>query len=794
LRELTPVEASPDELAARLSMTGLAVDQILKTGEGISGVVVGKVLEIKELEGAKSDVILVTVDGGGGPTQVICGARNFKTGDLVPYAVPGSTLPDGREIGAKEIPSLGVTSNGMLCSARELGLSDDHKGIFVLDGDLKVGEDLRVALGLDDVVLELDVMPNRPDCLSMVGIAREVAAIYDLPLHEPAFDLREEGDPADKLASVVIRDAAGCPRYSARIVVGVNAKASSPWWMARRLLACGMRPISAVVDVTNYVMLERGQPLHGFDLPSLGERSVVVRKPTKGEKTLTTLDGVSRALERDDLLICDASRPVAFAGIMGGAETEVTDATTEVLIESAHFEEIRILRTARRLGLRTEASVRFERGTDPEGTLRAADRAASLIAQIAGGTVARGVIDEYPRRWKPKPVRLAIARANELIGIHSTADEMAGALRVLGCEVTASSRTSLRVVPPSWRPDLKIEEDLVEEVARIYGFDRIPATLPSGSRSGGLSREQALRRAARRALLGAGLSEAQTLSLISPATLELLSLPDSHPWRNVLALANPLSEDESVLRPSLIPGLLTAARYNVSHRNTSIALFEIGVRFTPSQAELPVETLECAWVMTGPTPETWHAQRTYDFFDAKGVLESIGDAIGVREWSVAPSEQNLPFHPARCADVIVAGEKVGVVAELHPRAAAALDLPGRVAIGSVELAALFEAAVEVAPGDVGRFPPAERDLAIVLPETIPAAEVEKLIRDAAGALLERVALFDVFRGAQAGEGNVSLAWTLTFRDPDRTLTDEEIDAAVASIEQAVTGRGWSLRR
>ena len=789
LREFTPVEAGADELARRLPIAGLQVEEVIRTGSGIEGVVVGKVLEISEIPGA-TKIIHVKVDAGNGPREIVCGARNFAVGDLVPVALPGATLPNGMEIARREMH--GKTSDGMLCSADELRISDDHSGIFVLDGDLKLGQDLREALSLDDEILDIDITPNRPDLLSIVGVAREVAALYDLPLTVPAPQPTEDGTEASALASVAIEDKKGCPRYLARVITGIRQE-PSPWWMRRRLLSAGMRPISGSVDVTNYVLLERGHPLHAFDLSALRGSAIVVRKPKKSEERFLTLDGTQRTLTKEDVVICDAERPVAIAGIMGGAETEVGESTTDILLESAYFDPTRIGRTARRLGLRTEASVRFERGADPEGVPAAADRAAQLLAEVCRGTVARGAIDTYPKPIKARPIRLRVARTNALLGVTVTAGEMADDLTSLGCAVESQTRTTLRVLPPTFRPDLGTEVDLVEEVARRYSYDRLPSTLPASGRAGGLTRQQELRRVTRRLLLGSGLSEAHTLSMLPPRFPDGIGLPADHPWRRTLAISNPLSEEESVLRPSLLPGLLLAAAKNVARRNVTVALFEIGAAFFPTEAELPDEPLRAAWLFTGPAPAGWHGpKRSLDFFDAAGVLERIADGLGVggitRE-AVAVE----PFHPGRSARVLLGGTDIGIVAELHPRAARALDLGDRVAIAEVDLTPLFEHAREAAPGDLPRFPAAARDLALLVPAGTPAADVRGAVREAAGPMLEDISLFDRYAGSEIGADRVSLAFSLSFRHPDRTLTDAEVAEAMAAVEQVARAAGWNVR-
>ena len=790
LRELTPVEASADELAARLPVHGLSVDEVVRPGADISGVVVARVLEIEEVPGANK-VILSRVDAGEGPREVFVGVRNIAPGDLVPYATPGSRLPGGREIGRREM--FGRMSEGMLCSPRELGISDDHSGILILEPDGKLGQDVRETLGLDDAILDIDVTPNRPDLLSIVGVAREVAALYGLPLTIPDPGVSEKGTAASDLATVTVEDTKGCPRYLARVITGVRV-GPSPAWMQRRLLACGMRPISGPVDVTNYVLLERGHPQHAFDLAKLRGRTIVVRKPRKGERSLTTLDGVERALERDDVLICDAEGPVAVGGVMGGADSEVGEGTTEILLEAAYFDPKRILRTARRLGLRTEASVRFERGADPEAPPAAAARAAALIAEISGGTVSPGPIDVYPKPVKSKPIRLRVARANAVLGIKEPPDEMASGLTSLGCRVESQTRTALRVVPPTFRPDLRIEPDLIEEIARLYSYERIPITLPASGRLGGLSPEQTLRRLIRRLMLGSGLSEAQTLSMLPPSLPDRLELPPDHPWRNTLVLANPLSEEESVLRPSLIPGLLLVASKNLARRNTTVTVFEIGNTFEPSHEELPLEQLRVAWLQTGPVPTSWHRpHRDFDFFDAKGVLARVSEGLGIDGFAVEAAEP-APMHPGRAARVLLGGDEIGLLAELHPRAARALDLPARVAVGELLLAPLIAAARTSAPGDLPRYPAVARDLALLVPASTPAAEVESVVRVAAGDLLETVDVFDVYPGEEFGHpGKVSLAFSLSFRHPERTLTDAEIAEVMATITSAVSTAGWVVR-
>ncbi|MGZ4119071.1 MAG: phenylalanine--tRNA ligase subunit beta [Actinomycetota bacterium] len=787
LREFTPVDDDPDAFATRLSMFGLKVDQVIRVGEGIRGIVVGEVRAVREHPDADS-LMLVRAFDGSTERDIVCGARNYTVGDRVPLALPGATLPNGMEIDRRVVR--GETSDGMLCSARELQLADDHSGIMVLDADAPVGKDLVSALDLADVIFDFDVTGNRPDALSILGIARDVSILYRLPLTIPSAPLVESGPDVTSLASVTIEDARGCPRYVARVIEGVRI-GPSPWWMRRRLMAAGMRPISNVVDVTNYVLLERGHPLHAFDLDELAGSSIVVRRAHKGDQ-LTTLDGQERALRKEDVLICDADHPVALAGVMGGAKTEVSGSTTRILLESAYFAPARVAHTSRRLGMRTEASIRFEHGADVDNAPIAAERAAGLLASLAGGTVARGVIDVYPKPIVRKPIRVRVARVNALLGTEEPAAEMAGLLGALGCRVEAS-RSVLRVAPPSWRPDIEIEENVVEEIARLHGYDRIPETLPRGGRIGGLTLVQRLRRVARAALSGAGVTEAQTLSLLPPWFSERAALPADHELRARVRLANPLSEDESLLRPSLIPGLLLAAQHNVARRTLPVRLFELGTVFAP-HADGVAETERLAFVLTGPTTPTWHAQeRELDYFDGKGVLEVLAAALGVPGFTVRPDDWEGVGHPGRSARVVFGDLDAGRLIELHPKAAQSLELPRRVVVCELDLGSLFSAASPQGAAEPARFPALSRDLALVVPGEVPADEVARAIRLAAGPLLAELRLFDVYRGDQIPEGTVSLAFSLALRDPERTLTDADADGVMAAIAARAAAGGWQIR-
>jgi phenylalanyl-tRNA synthetase beta chain len=679
-------------------------------------------------------------------------------------------------------PLRGEISNGMLCSPRELAVSHEHAtGILLLPEDLTIGADLRSTLGLDDVVLDLEVESNRPDLLSITGIAREVAGATGEPLIRPDLTVAEVEESASTVATVEIRDLPGCPRYLARIVRGIGP-GRTPILVQARLTACGVRPISPVVDATNHVMLDLGQPLHAFDLARLAGPGIVVRRSETGER-LETLDGVDRELN-DDLLICDVERPVAIAGVMGGASSEVGPGTVDVLLESAYFEPRSILRTSRRLQLLTEASVRFSRGTDPEGVGPAAARAAGLIAAWTGGAVLKDAVD-VGGPPPPRQIALRSSRASAVLGYPVSAATAARALtRIEIVGEAADDRVEVEV--PSFRPDLGREEDLIEEVVRIQGYDRLPSTVPALREVGGEQESYRTRRRVRELLVRAGLREAASLTFASSAEVELMRHSDP------VRVANPPSAEEPLLRTSLLPRLLDAASRNQNRGQISIALFEIGHVFRLAD---PVDEREhLAILLAGRAGEGLHAEdRGWDALDAKGILDGLLGGLGVG-WRLEPGADR-PFHPGRAGSVVVGDGRIGIVGELHPAEADRLDLAGRVAVAELDVTALeVERARAVAFRDVPRFPPLRRDLAFIIPDEANAGDVQRILEAAAGSILDRVVLFDLFTGGDVPAGHRSLAFALEFRAPDRTLTDEEVEPVVAAIVDRVRSElGAELR-
>lgn len=769
LREYTRVEGPVEDLAERMTMHGLPVERILRPWERLSGVRVAQVLEVTDHPQADR-LVRALVDDGGGQRQLVVGVRNMKPGDPVPYAPPGATLP-GVEGALERKEIRGVASEGMLCSPKELGISADHSEILILPDDLEPGADLKDALGLDEAVVDIEVMANRADLLSILGVAREVAAMTGEELRQPDTSVSESIERAASAASLEVLDSERCQRYLARVIREV-AVGSAPLAVQIRLAAAGLRPVSNVVDATNYVMVELGQPMHPFDLQRLAGPGIVVRRAGSGER-LATLDGTERKLTDEDLLICDLERPVAIAGLMGGGDSEVSPQTADVLLESARFQPTAIFRTSRRMGLRTEASVRFERGVDPEGVEPAAARAAALIAAWAGGRVLSGALDvgEVPPR---RAVSVRPGRASLLLGVPVTSVEVREALGRLRIPATEDGEAVVAEVP-SYRVDLEREVDLIEEVGRVTGYDRVPSTLPGVRADGGLTPAQRVRRRARDLLAGAGLFETLSFSFASASDVELFG------ERTAVPVANPISDDDAFLRTTLLPGLLRAARRNVAHRRTSVRMFEAGTVFAAGEGQ-PEEEERLTVLLTGPAAEGWPAdRREQDFLDAKGLLEHVMSGLRVAGWELGDSPPG-PWHPGRSATIRVGGEPAGQIGELHPRVAQAFDLPGRVPAFEVRVAALVDAAGgEPAYRHVSRFPPVRRDVAFVLDRDVPAGAVWAALVEAGGDLLDRAVLFDVFEGDPLPSGQKSLAFGLDLRAPDRTLTDDEADAVVAEI-------------
>ncbi|MDQ1072021.1 phenylalanine--tRNA ligase subunit beta [Streptomyces canus] len=811
LREYVDLPATETgrDVQAKLVSAGLEVETVEHLGADLKGpLVVGQVLTIEELEGFKKPIRFCTVDvgqanGTGEPQEIVCGARNFVVGDKVVVVLPGATLPGGFSISARK--TYGKTSHGMICSGDELGMGDDGShGIIVLPPETEVGKDAIELLELVDEVLDIAVTANRGDCLSIRGVAREAAIAYGLPLRDPA--LLDVPGPNAFGYPVQVSDPFGCDRFTARTVTGLSPEARSPLWLQRRLQKVGMRPISLAVDVTNYVMMELGQPLHAYDR-TLVQGTIGVRRAAEGEQ-IKTLDGVERKLHAEDLVITDDRGPIGLAGVMGGANTEIADhaegeGTTDVVIEAAHFDAVSIARTARRHKLSSEASRRFERGVDPQAAAAAAQRTVDLLVLLAGGTAEAGVT-EVVAPSAPHTISVPADHPDKVAGVSYGRETVVRRLQEVGCDVYGQDE--LIVTVPSWRPDLQEINDLAEEVIRLEGYENLPSTLPRPPAGRGLTHRQRLHRRAGRALAGAGYVEAPNYPFVSEQVFDQLGLEAGDPARRVVRLTNPLNDEEPALRTSLLPGLLGALRRNDGRGSHDLALFETGLVFLPRSEQrvaavlpvdrrptdaeiaeldgaLPEQPRHVAVVLAGAREQAgwWGKGRPADWADAVEAGRLVAHEAGAE--LVVRGGQYGPWHPGRCAEFVVvvdgAETVVGHAGELHPRVVKAFGLPARTSAMELDLDVL-EAVGDDTPQApaISTFPVATQDVALVVDKFVPHAEVETALREGAGELLEGIRLFDVYENEeQLGDGKKSLAYALRFRAGDRTLTVDEASAA-----------------
>jgi phenylalanyl-tRNA synthetase beta chain len=824
LRDYVDVDLTPGALAERLTLLGMEVQSIERWGSDWQNVVIGELLTVEKHPRADRLSLTTVTLGDGDPLEIVCGATNIAPGQRVPVALPGAVLPGDRRIERTE--KMGVVSNGMLCSGDELNLTSDADGILILPDDAPLGTALADFYG--DVVLDVDVKPNRGDALSLVGLAREVAAVHGRSIRFPETDPPESGPPVDGLLAVEVRDPDLCPRFVGRWVGGVRMGAS-PDRVQMRLRAAGVRPISNVVDASNYVLLELGKPIHTFDAAAVGvtdgPRQLIVRRATPGER-IETLDHVKRDLDPDTLVIANPDGPLAIAGIMGGASSEVGESTTDVIVESAIFDPISIRRTGQRYGLRSEASLRFEKGQEHRLARLGADRTARLIVEWAGGSVATGSVDTAPNEPPPGRVAFRPARVNRLLGTSLPANEQRELLARVGIEaepapagatiavsagpkpleVAAGDNEALLATVPTWRRDIEIEADVAEEIARIHGYESIPGILPHTPMPPYRHPPLEVRDAIREVLSGAGLTEVVTHALVSPQLAETFRWEAAMPLVDgggpeggrIVSVTNPLSIDHSVLRPALVGSIVQAVSTNVRHGTDDVTIFEIGKGYGYDPAagrsgETVREWWRLAFAGTGSAePASWDRPlRPYDVGDAKGAIELISRRLGIADIAYAALGGEPLLHPGRAASIRGYRDGrlalAGCVGELHPSIADEWDLrAARVVVAELDVAGLgggrLPAVVAAAPS---RHPVAERDIAVVVAEDRPAAEVEATIRTSGGTLLRSTALFDIYRGAPLGQDEKSLAFRLTFQAPDRSLAEAEIDAAIEAVTQAV---------
>ncbi len=786
LKDYVNIPLSVDDLAELLTMCGLEVEAKEPLGRSLEEVVAARILSVVPHPQANT-LWLCDVEAGQGAVQVVCGAPNLRVGMMAPMALPGTKLPGGLEV--KESRIRGEASVGMLLAEDEMGLTEDHTGLMVLPESLSPGTPVAEALSLEDWALEISLTPNRPDCACVIGIAREIAALTKGKLRKSDIRFRESDRRIEALTSVTLEDPEGCPRYAAGMVCGFELK-PSPFWIRYRLHVSGIRGISNVVDVTNYVLLEMGQPLHAFDYDRLKENRIVVRKAGEGE-VFSTLDGKTHTMSKDNLMICDGQRPVALAGVMGGLNSEIFSESKNVLIESAFFDPITIRRSSKRLGLSTEASYRFERGVDIDGAVPALRRAMRLISELAGGEVVQGIIDNYPTPRSPRQIDLRVDKTNRFLGTTLSRDTVAGYLQALEMEVQPSGENVLRVKPPSFRVDILRDWDLMEEVARLEGYDHIPVTIPSIRPSDEKeSPEMTTGDRVREIMAGLGFSEVISFSFIAPDSADFLGAERESPLRSFVTLLNPLTVDQSVMRTSLIPGLVAAVKTNLSYGEKDLKLFEWGRVFVRRGTdELPQERLMLSGLAMGlANPKEWYrAERAVDFYDVKGAAEALLKALGLRDL-VFERGETPPWYLNEAASVIrLPDQRLGTVGQLSPEVLKrfdvdapslyAFEIDGAVLLERVTLDRTFD--------PLAKFPAVYRDLSIVAKRNLESARIQEIILREGRELVESVTLFDLFEGGKIDPSEKALAFRICYRSKETTLDGKDINKLHESIMERI---------
>ncbi len=795
LREYVPVELSPAKLGEKLTMAGLEVEGIIDLGASYRSLKVGEILKIDPHPRA-DNLLICQVMVSDGKITILTAAKNVKIGDKVPLVLAGSSLPDGQVIQDTEFH--GVVSQGMFCSEEELGLARKSEGIMVLSAETDLEADLASILGLDDYVLVLELTPNRSDCYGMLGVAREVAALTGLELKLPDFTVEEANKSIKDLVTVELQAPELCPRYAGRVFYNIKI-GESPLWLKARLLAAGMRPINNLVDITNYVMLELNQPLHAFDLDRVKDRKIIVRR-AKEEEIITTLDGEERNLNRSNLVIADVEEAQCIAGVMGGFDSEVSYNTEAIFLESAYFSPVSIRRTAQTFALHSEAAIRFGKGLDPATVPQALDRAAFLVSQLGIAQVASGVIDIYPERVQSTKVWFRPEKINAILGTDLKADYMMETFKNLNFKLEEKSddgRYKLSI--PSYRLDIEGEADLAEEVARLYGYNRIPTTFPSSSMIGKLTPEQEFEEKAREILFGLGLTEIKTYSFHGEKMFDRLNIPEDNFLRKTVCMKIPLSEEGSVMRTTLLGGVLETLSYNAKRNLNDLQIFEIAHLYFPTGVDsLPEEPLYLAGGLSGRVFEPgWNqSSREVDFYDGKGVLERLLEDLRVFDSRFQRGE-HPSMHPGRTAILECSGNPVGIVGEVHPKVKAEFGLTSPVILFEINLKQLWrnvqKGIINVKP--LPKFPPLLRDLSLVLPEKVTVEEVINLFKSIEKERLESINLFDIYQGGNIQNGYRSMAFSLTFRVEDRTLQDEEVNSIIEKlIEEAALRLGAQVRK
>lgn len=776
-------DISMRDFSEAMSMSGSKVEGWTTEFEDVKNVVVGKILSVEPHPDSDHLVICQLDVGQQEPVQIVTGASNVHVGDMVPAALHKSQLPNGVKITKGKLR--GVMSNGMMCSIAELNLTKGdfpyaaENGIFLLQEDCQVGQDIASAIGCNDTCVEFEITPNRPDCLSVLGLAREAAVTFgkELKMHTP--QVKGCGGDVHDYLSVEVRNPQLCPRYTAKVVKNVKI-GPSPRWMRERLRASGVRPIDNIVDITNYVMLEYGQPMHAFDIEYVKDHKIIVRNAVSGE-TIQTLDGVDRTLSEDMLVIADSEKASAVAGVMGGEHSGINENTHTVVFESACFKGSSVRITAKKLGMRTESSGRFEKGLDAQNCLPAVMRACELVELLGAGEVVDGVIDVDNTNYQPTRIHLDADWTNRFLGTDIPKEQMVKILTDLQFQLEGDE-----IIVPSFRSDVEHKADIAEEIARFYGYNNIPTTIAKGSPEGGYNEYQKFERVVNQNMLAQGMYEIMTYSFVSPKQYDKIRLPKDDPKRQSVVIRNPLGEDTSIMRTNAIPSMMDILSKNYNNRNGAVSLYEIGNEYIPVEGELlPDEVPNLVLGMYGDDK---------DFFTLKGVVENLLDTLAIREYDVDAKSDDPTFHPGRCAVLSKDGEEFGIIGEVHPLVCANYGINTRVYVGKLKLRKLF-AMMDTQRSYVPmpKFPASTRDLALLCDDALPVMTMEKAIKAAAGKILEKIELFDVYKGSQIAQGKKSVAFNISMRASDRTLTDEEVNSAMSKILKALEELGAQIR-
>ncbi len=791
LKEYVDIALTPEELAERLSMNGIVAERIKPVFEEVKGVVVGEITDIQAV-GKSGNLSLCMVDLKSKKLEVICGAKNIRIGNLVPVVTEGGNLPGLGRIEGKEIQ--GVYSQGMICSAWELGLEKSKSpGVLILENNFPLGEDIKNIKDIaGDVIFDFEIFSNRPDLMSIIGIAREIAAFSGKPLHIPEQELIEIEELITDYISVEVEDKTLCPRYAGRIIKGLQVE-ESPFWLRWKLYLLGVRPINNIVDVTNYVMMETGQPLHAFDLSLINGKKIIIRRANPGEK-FRTLDGIERVLTVDNLVIADTKRAIALAGVMGGENSEIKANTKDVFLESAYFDPINNRKTSSYLGLRTDASNRFEKGIDPYGQVFALNRAAYHIMKLTEGKVISGVIDQYSEELsRGKAIRLNLNKVDQVLGIKvgktnkERKERVIDILSKLEFQINSPEEHFLEVTPPSFRSDIKIDVDIIEEIARIFGYENIPSTLFKATlvQEGKSDKQKAVDKI-RNTLISCGMHQIISYSMINPKYFEWLKLPSSHHLCQAIELANPLIQEQTIMRTTLIPGLLKAMQWNVNHSIEQIKLFEIGRTYFPrngaKEGPLPVEKL----MITGGVAkigrgDIWQKSERWDIFYLKGILEALFDSLGIQNVEYLPGD--LPFfHPQQNGIITSEGKRIAVFGRVGDDIITYLDIPGNIFLFELDYEELYPFIKrEIIFQPLPKYPHIQRDMAIIVAQEISFAQIKKEVLKISPGIKKRIELFDEFRGKQIKEGFKSIAFSIFFQSDERTLTDMEVDKIMENV-------------